>query len=264
MSGTALAEVVPLDSVARRTQNGTLLEQYALTRSPAVLDQIVRSNQRLLHHLLKKFAHAEEQYEDLVQVANLGLIKAAQNFDASKGVQFSTYAGVVVEGEIRHYLRDSLLLRQPRWFRRIYGQIEEATIELGHRLGRPPKLSEIAQAVNVSEAGVLEVMGLYSRIDLVSLDQPGGEDCRPLSIDRRSVHSLHAESFSLPVEDRIALDAAMEKLSDFQRRLIDLLFYREFTHREVAEALGITQKRVSRELAKTLVRLKELMGRRIF
>ena len=73
-------------------ENEQLLAAYARDGSPATLDELVRRNQNLLHHILKRFAYADEPYEDLLQVANLGLIKAAQRFDAARGVRFSTYA----------------------------------------------------------------------------------------------------------------------------------------------------------------------------
>ena len=160
--------------------NEQLVAEYAVTRSPVSLDQIVRDNQRLLHHVLKRFATADEPYEDLLQVANLGLIKAVQRFDPDKGVRFSTYAVPVVEGEVRHHLRDSLLLRQPRWVKKIYHEIEDAVGVLTKRLGRPPHLSEIAAELNITtlaegvetvdqlkmlrERGIQELQGfLFSR-----------------------------------------------------------------------------------------------------
>jgi RNA polymerase sigma-B factor len=260
----ALAEVVPIETAHGGHENGPLLRRYQESRSPEVLDTVVRANQRLLHHILKRFSYAEEPYEDLLQVANVGLIKAVQNFDPTRGIQFSTYATALVDGEVRHHLRDSLLLRQPRWLRRLYAQIQAAVMELGHQLSRPPTTAEIAKAVNITEDGVLEVMALYSRIDLHSWMEPRDGEEVNAELDVSRIHSLHVESFALPIEDRIALDAALSRLTDFQRRLIELLFYREFTQREVAEALGVTTKKVSRELGKTLLRLKEIMGKRIF
>jgi len=260
----ALAEVVPIGAARGGGGNDELLRRYWQRRSPETLDMVVRANQRLLHHILKRFSYADEPYEDLLQVANVGLIKAAQNFDPDRGIQFSTYATALVDGEVRHHLRDSLLLRQPRWLRRLYAQIQEAIITQGHALCRPPTTAEIAKAVNITEDGVLEVMSLYSRIDLHGWSEPHDGDDVNAELDTSRIHSLHAESFALPIEDRIALDAALGRLTDFQRRLIELLFYREFTQREVADALGVTTKKVSRELGKTLVRLKELMGKRIF
>src|SRR5665648_391017 len=81
--------------------NEQLLAAYTETGPTATLDEIVRRNQNLLHHNLKRFAYASDPYEDLLQVANLGLIKAAQRFDAARGVRFSTYATAIVDGELR-------------------------------------------------------------------------------------------------------------------------------------------------------------------
>jgi len=246
--------------------NEQLVAEYAATHSAETLDRIVRANQRLLHHVLKRFASADEPYEDLLQVANLGLIKAAQRFDPEKGVRFSTYAVPVVEGEVRHHLRDSLLLRQPRWVKKVYRQIEDASATLTRKLGRPPQLSEIAAELNISEAGILEVLNVYARIDLQGLPEAYAErgNGNGLVADAREVHSLHLTSFALPIEDRIALYDALDALSAFQRKIIYLLFFREFTQHEVAAALGLTQKKVSRESIKALARLKHLMTRRVF
>jgi RNA polymerase sigma-B factor len=244
--------------------NEQLLQQYACTRSPALLDELVRRNQNLLHHILKRFAYADEPYEDLLQVANLGLIKAAQRFDTGRGVRFSTYATAIVDGELRHHLRDSLLLRQPRWVRKVYGQIQEKSNELMRTLGRPPEVRELAEALNITEAGILEVMALYARIDLHSRNEPFTPDELQAGADARLVHSIRQESFSLPIEDRISLYDAFDKLSTFQRRLIYLLFFKDLTQTEVARELGLTQKKVSRESIKALGRLRQVLGRRVF
>lgn len=262
MSTAALAEIAPRDTVLERRIRGRA-DGQSVRSQPQQLDVLVRENQPLLHHILKRFASSGEPYEDLLQVANVGLIKAARNYDPDHGTQFSTYAVAVVDGEVRHYLRDCLLLRQPRWARRAYADIQHAITMLGHKLGRPPTVAEIAAAVNITETGVLEVMALSARVELEAYDETMYA-YEQRGLDIASIRSQHAESFALPIEDRIALEAALEKLSDFQRRLIELLFYREFTQREVAEALGITTKKVSRELAKSLRRLHELMGRRVF
>lgn len=245
-------------------ENEQLLTVYAETRSPATLDEIVRRNQNLLHHILKRFAYASEPYEDLLQVANLGLIKAAQRFDAGRGVRFSTYATAIVDGELRHHLRDSLLMRQPRWVKKVYQQIQDKSNELMHKLGRPPEVSELAQALNINEDGILEVMNLYSRIQLHSHDEPFTAAAFQAEADPHLVRSIRQQSFSLPIEDRIALYAALERLSAFQKRLIYLLFFKDLTQSEVAEEMGLTQKKVSRESIKALGRLREAMGKKVF
>ena len=244
--------------------NEQLLAAYAEAGSSATLDEIVRRNQNLLHHILKRFAYASDPYEDLLQVANLGLIKAAQRFDAERGVRFSTYATAIVDGELRHHLRDSLLMRQPRWVKRVYHEIQAKSNELMHKLGRPPEVSELARALNINEAGILEVMNLYARIDLHSHNEPFAPDELSEGADPRTVRHLRHESFALPIEDRITLYDALDKLSAVQRRLVYLLFFKELTQTEVADELGLTQKKVSRESIKALGRLKQLLGRRVF
>ena len=245
-------------------ENEQLLAAYTETGSTATLDEVVRRNQNLLHHILKRFAYASDPYEDLLQVANLGLIKAAQRFDAARGVRFSTYATAIVDGELRHHLRDSLLMKQPRWVKKVYHEIQAKSTELMHKLGRPPEVSELARALNINEAGILEVMNLYARIDLHSRNEPFAPGELDQGADPRMVHSLRHESFALPIEDRIALYDALDKLSAFQRRLIYLLFFKQLTQTEAADELGLTQKKVSRESIKALGRLKELLGRRVF
>jgi RNA polymerase sigma-B factor len=245
-------------------ENEQLLAAYNQTGSSATLDEIVRRNQNLLHHILKRFAYASDPYEDLLQVANLGLIKAAQRFDAERGVRFSTYATAIVDGELRHHLRDSLLMRQPRWVKKVYREIQAKSNELMHKLGRPPEVAELAQALNINEAGILEVMSQYARIDLHSRNEPFAPGELDEGADPRMVHSLRQESFALPIEDRIALYDALDKLSAFQRRLVYLLFFKELTQTEVADQLGLTQKKVSRESIKALGTLKRLLGRRVF
>jgi RNA polymerase sigma-B factor len=244
--------------------NEQLLAAFAESNSSATLDEIVRRNQNLLHHILKRFAYAGDPYEDLLQVANLGLIKAAQRFDADRGVRFSTYATAIVDGELRHHLRDSLLMKQPRWVKKVYHEIQAKSNELMHKLGRPPEVSELAQALNINEAGILEVMSLYARIELHSRNEPFAPAELREGADPRTVRHLRQESFALPIEDRITLYDALDKLSAFQRRLIYLLFFKELTQTEVADALGLTQKKVSRESIKALGRLKQVLGHRVF
>jgi RNA polymerase sigma-B factor len=245
-------------------ENERLLAEYAENRSSAALDEIVRRNERLLHHILKRFAYASEPYEDLLQVANLGLIKAAQRYDPGRGVRFSTYATAIVDGELRHHLRDSLLLRQPRWVKKVYAEIQARSTELMHKLGRTPELSELAEALNIDEAGILEVMDLYARIDLNSRNEPfTGAEIDAVA-DPRMVRSIRRQSFVLPIEDRIVLYEALDKLSNFQRRLVYMLFFRGLTQTEAAQELGLTQKRVSRESIKALGRLRRVLGPQAF
>ncbi|MCL6106734.1 MAG: sigma-70 family RNA polymerase sigma factor [Actinobacteria bacterium] len=243
--------------------NKQLIGEYQKSKDPRLLSMIVERNQGLLHTVLKRFSYFPDPYEDLLQVANLGLIKAAQRFELSRGIEFSSYATTIVDGEVRHYLRDSVLMRQPRWLRKLSGQIEEASIELTRTLKRTPTLKEIAEKVNVSQEGILEVLRVDASVGLHPLNDRAGALAEP-EPDASRVHSLRYQTFSLPVEDRIVLEQALDALSSFQRKIVFLLFYRGLTQSEVAEEMGMTQRNVSRESAKALGRMKAILNTKIF
>src|SRR5919112_49865 len=147
----------------------------------------------------------------------VGLIKADNGYRLGSEAKFSSYAYAMIEGEIKHHLRDSDLVKRPRWARSLHAQISEAARTLTAELGRPPLLEEVASEVNIAPEGVSEVMKLFSETTSVSLD--AGED---EEVDFSAIKSLRYETFSLPVEDRIVLEQALGSLSELQRKVIYL------------------------------------------
>lgn len=243
--------------------NEDLASLYQTRHEPVHLDELLRRNDGLLHHVLKRFQYSDEPYDDLFQVARLGLLKAAQRYNPVKGNSFSTYAVAIVDGEIRHYLRDSLLIKQPRWARALYRRIHDAQADFYRQNLRSPSIAELSQAVNVKEEGVLEIIRIYGAMTLHSFDEPFGDFDVGLP-DRSLVRSVRQETFSLPIEDRVMLYEALSNLSDLHKKIIYLLFFRDLTQQEVADEIGLTQRTVSREQTKALERLKAVLGRKIF
>lgn len=243
--------------------NEELVSTYQLSRDVAVLDQLLQGNEGLIHHVLKRFAHSGEPYEDLFQVARIGLIKAAQRFDLDKSCSFATYAVAIADGEVRHHLRDGLLMRQPRWARALYQRILDTQNEFFHTHKRSPSIKEISEAVNVREEGVLEIIRVYGALDLHSLDEPFDDHQEAATFDRTLVRAVRQETFSLPIEDRITLYDALGVLSDAHKKILYLLFFRELTQQEVANEMGMTQRTVSREQTKALTRLKAILNKKI-
>ena len=259
------AEVVEFPrSRGLERRNKELVAAYQESQDPELLSTIVERNQGLLHAVLKRFTYFPDPYEDLLQVANLGLIKAVQRFDCQRGIEFSSYATAIVDGEIRHHLRDNMLMRQPRWLRNLEKQIEEASIEFIRSEKRPPTVAEIAEKINISEEGILEVLRTQAAVGLHQVNDPPDREAANSRPDSSRVHSLHYESFSLPVEDRILLEQAFDALSSFQRKIVFLLFFRGLTQSEVAEEMGLTQRKISRESAKALGRMKAILNTKIF
>lgn len=248
----------------RRLSNERLVECYQRTGCSRCLDALLDRNTKLLHHVLKRFTHVREPYEDLLQVARLALLKAAQRFDPSLKYSFSTYAVALVDGELRHYLRDNALMRLPRWAQTAYKKIETAQADFYREHHRFPSLAELADLVNIEAEGVLAVIRAYSQSELTVIDDPDGASGEPIALDGAVIRSLRPESFTLPIEDRIAVYEALAALSAAQKKLIYLLFFRDLTQQEVAEEMGMTQRTVSREQHRALAKLKAILTKKLF
>lgn len=263
--GTGYGEVLELKPGGKvENRNLVLIEEYQRTKDSEILQQILAKNDGLIHAVLKRFPYFPDPYEDIVQVARLGMIKAVQRFDVNRGVEFSSYATSIIDGEVRHYLRDNTLMRQPRWLRKSEKRIDEVSIELSRKLNRAPTLEEISQATNITKEGILEILKVRSETSLHSIDDPVSSNSFKPHFERDSIGSLRFESFSLPIEDEIVLHEAYQALSVFHRKLVYLLFYKDLTQTEVARQLGMTQRKVSREVNKALGKLKAALNTKIF
>ncbi|AHY46143.1 sigma70-ECF: RNA polymerase sigma factor, sigma-70 family [Rubrobacter radiotolerans] len=237
------------------------LRLYRRTGDRRALERLFTLNGGILGSIAQRHSRASgESYEDLLQVGYVGLMKAVRGFDELKGTRFSTYAHAMIEGEIRHYLRDAALLqpvRRPRWARSLYAKVARATAELMAELGRPPLTEEIARKVNVTPEGIEELMKVYLDTSVRSLDATGPEKGAPPP-DLSAIRSLHHETFALPIEDRIWLEEAMETLSELQRKVLHHLYYEDLSQSETGERLGLSQRKVSRIAAASI---KLLAGR---
>ena len=237
-----------------RAQASAPVRAYRPTGDRRTLERIVEEHQGLLAQLAGRHARISgEACEDLMQVAHVGLIKAVRNYDGVRGAEFATYAYAVVEGEIRHHLRDTALVKKPRWSRSLYSKVTTAAIRLEAELGRAPELEEIASKVNVSSEGIVELMKLYQDTSVVSLDG-AWED----GVDLTAIKSVRQESFSLPIEDRIMLEQAIESLTEVQQKVVYLFFYKDLTQTEIGKRLGFSQRKVSRVVASSVKAMRTL------
>lgn len=229
-----------------------LIRAYRQTGDRRAIEKIVMMHRDLLAYLAGRHARvSDESHEDLMQVAHVGLMKAVKNYEDGYGAGFTTYAYTVVDGEIRHHLRDSALLKKPRWSRSLYFKVTTAATQLEAELGRRPEIEEIADEVNVSPDGIVELMKIYQDTSVVSLEN-ADED----GVDISAIKSVRHESFSLPIEDRIVLEQAIESLTELQRKVVYLFFYKDLTQTEVGKHLGLSQRKVSRVVASSVKALR--------
>ena len=231
----------------------SLIEAYRERGDRRAIERVLALNSKILNHLARRYARSSnESFEDLLQVGYVGLMKAVNNYRLDSEARFSSYAYAMIEGELRHHLRDAELLKKPRWARSLYRKVMEVTERLTAELGRPPLVEEIARAVNVTPEGIIELMKLFQDTNAVSLDGAEDEEKADLS----TIRSLQHESFSLPIEDRIQLEQALESLSEIQRKVVYLFFYKDLCQTEIGKRLGLSQRKTSRIVASALKILK--------
>ncbi len=220
-------------------------------------DRLVTLHLPLVEHLAKRFRNRGEPYDDLVQVATIGLIKAIDRYDPERGVEFSTYATPTIVGEIKRWFRDKgWAVRVPRRLQELRLSIGSATATLTQELGRSPTIGELAEKIGVSEDEVLEGLESATAYSTLSLDAPDGADGEaPAVLDNIG----HEDDALLDVENREALKPLLSRLNDRERRILMLRFFAGMTQSQIAEEVGISQMHVSRLLARTLTKLRQGM-----
>jgi len=247
-------------------KNETLefLKEYQLHPTNQLRNQLVKMNVGLVrkevYHWLNK---CNEAYDDLLQVGCIGLIRAIDRFDVSKGNAFSSFATPYIRGEIQHYLRDkSPTLRIPRNWLALDRQASKVTQELRMSLKRKPTESEVAEALNISLTEWQEIQLACSNRSPLSLDAPvaGGDDEEGTSCLGELVPDQQYRSFQLAQEDQIRLQQGLARLEEGTRKVLEFVFLFDLTQKETAERLGISSVTVSRRVKKGLTSLKEIIG----
>src|SRR5919107_603513 len=229
-----------------------LIEAYRERGDRRAVERIFSMNVKILNHIVRRYASSsDESYEDLLQVGYVGMMKAINGYRLDSEAKFSSYAYSMIEGEIKHHLRDTALVKRPRWARSLYAKVFEATNRLTNELGRPPLIEEVAGEVNITPEGVSELMKLFSDTDVLSLE--AGED---EEVDVSAIKSIQYETFSLPVEDRILIEQALESLTELQRKVVYLFFYKDLCQTEIGRKLGLSQRKTSRTVASAVKVLK--------
>ncbi len=232
---------------------------YLADRSPELRDALIVRHMGLVNSIARHFAFDPGMREDLTQVGYVGLIKAVEQFDPTIGVPFEAYARPVISGEISHYLRDlAPTMRVPRWYRSLNKKLRDTRDLLIARLQREPTNDELAADMNITREGIDEILRLREAFNIMSFSPADGQ--AGIEVRADVIKSQRHESFKLPIEDRIVLDMAIDKLAEFERRIVHLFFYMDLTQTEIAKRLGSTQRQISRSLARSLVKLRKDVG----
>jgi RNA polymerase sigma-B factor len=173
------------------------------------------------------------------------VLKALDGYDPNRSVRFTTYASHCIMGEIRHLVRSESSFYRPGCIKELQFRVDAALEEYVRRYGGTPSVAWLAETLNVRAESISEVM----RAGLVSFDE----------IDVLRIHSLTYQSFQLPIEDKLALAQAARALTALQKKVLHLLFFRNLSQQQAADALGLSQRKVSRIKEQSLETLREEM-----
>jgi len=229
-----------------------LLRRYTRTRDPELKAELTERFLPLARSLALRYRGASEQLDDLIQVASLGLVKALDGFDQSRGSSFIAYAAPTILGELRRHFRDRVWeVRLPRGLQERAMAVAEAAQALGDERGRSPSVSDIADQLNLTEEEVSEALQADEARRTLSLDAPRGwtdQDPTPL------VETVGGDELGYDaVEAQMA--AAEAPLDDRERLVLRLRFEEDLNQYEIGRRLGISQMQVSRIMRKALRKL---------
>jgi RNA polymerase sigma-B factor len=223
-------------------------------------DDLVVGHIGLARSLARRFANRGESYDDLVQVALLGLVKAASRFDAARGVQFSTFATTAVTGELKRHFRDKRwAMRVPRSLQERYLHVRAATDDLVQTLGRSPTVAEVAERVGLPMDAVVEAQEVGTSFQLASIEAgPGAGEGTMAS--RGDVPSPDGERVAR-IDDRSVLVPLLRRLPLRQQEVMALRFGENLTQSQIAMRVGMSQMQVSRLISRSLADLRRWLMR---
>jgi RNA polymerase sigma-B factor len=238
-----------------------LFERWRRDKDRQARDELIARFLPLARKLARRYVQSSEPYEDLVQVASLGLVKAVERFDPDRGFAFSSFAVPTIVGELKRYFRDTAwVLHVDRGAQERARRITDAQQKLSSRTGRMPTVDEIAQYLEMSQEEVLDGLQTAEAYGAISLDAPLSteEDEESSRLDAIGEPDQRLEL----VDDHATIFEAARHLPTREREILYLRFGEDLTQSEIADRVGVSQMQVSRLLRRSLHRLRELTEER--
>ena len=239
-----------------KAENKRLFKLLSETKDSAVRDELIHRHIYIAEILSKKYSNRGIDYDDIYQVACLGLVYAVDRFDVSKGFEFSSFATPTIIGEIKKHFRDKgWTIRVPRRIQELSQKINLARNTLNQELQRIPNVQEIADYLDVTAEEVLEAMEASKVYTPQSLDTPYESDGDDKETTLADLVGMEEKSF-LEIENNDFLTIIINKLNDVEKRIIDYRYFQRMTQVDIAKELGISQMTVSRVEKKIIERFR--------
>ncbi|HEY0538795.1 MAG TPA: SigB/SigF/SigG family RNA polymerase sigma factor [Actinoallomurus sp.] len=223
-------------------------------RCEEIRSELARMHLPIARGIARRYARFGEPIEDVEQAAMLGLVKAMNRYDASRGERFLAYAGPTMAGEVKRHFRDrTWLLRMPRRLQELRLAMRDARRDFFREHNRAPRVPEMAEILEISEEEAIEVIGASDAYRPASLDVPVGDEEGADTLGEL----IGAEDASIEdVVDHVALRPLLEKLPERERMILLHRFYGNKTQTEIAELMDISQMHISRLISRTLATLR--------
>ena len=243
-----------------------LIEQLQAGKTE-LRDVLVEKNLGLVQHVVKRYIGRGVDAEDLFQIGSIGLIKAIDKFDLSYEVKFSTYAVPLICGEIKRFLRDDGLVKVSRTLKENYMTIKKMTARFIGENGREPSVEEIEGLTGFSKEDIILAMESANEVESIyqSVYQSDGNELYLVDQvvaggTRKGMGQAYCSGEDIEKEEiinHILIEQIMSELSQMERTLIEMRYFKDKTQTEVAQACGISQVQVSRMEKKILLKLRE-------
>ncbi|HEY1523663.1 MAG TPA: SigB/SigF/SigG family RNA polymerase sigma factor [Solirubrobacteraceae bacterium] len=246
-----------LEDAPARVEDRELFTRWRKFEDQTAREELVERFLPLARNLARRYAGAREPFDDLLQVASLGLVKAIDRFDIDRGAAFSSFAVPTILGELKRYFRDlGWSVHVPRGAQEQALKVQEAQERLTTKTGRPPSVNELAEYLELSIEDVLDAVETAAAHHSASLDAPrdDGDDESGTLVD---VLGKVDGRYEL-VDETVTISAAARQLSARERKVLALRFVHDLTQTQIAEQIGVSQMQVSRILRRALNQLREL------
>lgn len=249
-----------METRVRKPTDEQLFDRWRRHRDQRARAELIERFLPLARRLATRYVSRRQPLDDLVQIASLGLVKAVDRFDASRGAPFPAFAVPTILGELRRYFRDlGWAVHVPRRMQELAMKVEEAERRLTSATGRSPAVADIARFLELDIGEVLEALECAAAHHSLSLDAPAAPAYAESEDDETLADRLGAEDVSFErIDARLSLTAATAALTPRERRILELRFVEDLTQGEIAERVGLSQMQVSRVIRAALARLDGL------
>ncbi len=234
-----------------------LFVRWRVHRDAAAREALVERYMPLARSLTRRYGRSSEPFEDLLQVASLGLLKAIDRYEIDRGHAFQSFAVPTILGEMRRYFRDSgWAIHVPRGTQERALKVRDAQEQIANREGRSPTVNQLAAYLELDTEDVIDALQAIQAYETVSLDAPrpgAGEDTTAYG------DSIGGDDERYELVDLgVTLSAVLQQLAPRERMILRMRYVDDLTQTEIASRVGISQMQVSRLLRRSLDQLQQL------